>query len=406
MTIHSPLIGRFGNQMFQFAYALRRAGQMDCQLSVPPWLGEKIFDIPCFRSERGPNDIVPGGYAQNQESLIYSRKWLLDMFRIRPELKAKLDSFVPSGEILAHLRRGDYEGYKYPLVSRASYLNAAEHFGFDPDKLVFVSEDEPLTHPDFAGELAFLPDFYRMMRAKVLFRANSSFSWWASTLGEAMTFSPCIKGKPGGVISDCTFDWGNHQQLAELPNITDLHLFSNEDRYNYPLNGDSLVIDAGGYDGEWTREMHRRHNCWVLCYEPIYDPKIPSLDKKCQHIVAALGGANRWQEMRSKGSMAGMFADDGNTVQARVYDVAEEIGNRAWSEIGVLKLNIEGMEFEVLERILECGLAGRISNLQVQFHPVVPNCRDRYYAIREGLLKTHRLTYDCPWTWENYERRT
>jgi hypothetical protein len=220
--LYTPLIGRFGNQVTVYAHARRRAELEGATLCTPPWVGERVFDIPEASRDQIGEHI--GGYRQKQEDLNYTRKWALDTLRIRPELRAKLDEFVPQGEIVAHLRRGDYVGYGYPLVSKRSYYRAAVDFGFNPERLVFITEEAPLTRPEFEGDLSFLPDFYRMVNAKVIFRGNSSFSWWACTLSNAQVYAPVIDEKPGGVESDCDFVAGNWPKFANLDLVTDLHL--------------------------------------------------------------------------------------------------------------------------------------------------------------------------------------
>jgi hypothetical protein len=221
MIAFTPLIGRFGNQLFQYAHTRAVCEQNGYTLATPEWVGERIFEIPEARRAHLP-DLVFSGYNQDDASLVYSRRWILNTLRLRPEIQAKLDTFVPQGEIVAHVRRGDYKDLQYPLVSLSSYYRAAANLGFE--KLAIVSEEAPLTHPDFTGDLGFLPDFYRLLKAKVLFRANSSFSWWAGTLSEAQVYAPVIDGKPGGVESDCDFVAGNWPKLANLPVCTDLHL--------------------------------------------------------------------------------------------------------------------------------------------------------------------------------------
>jgi hypothetical protein len=224
MTAFTPLIGRFGNQLFQYAYARAMCEQSGLTLATPPWIGERIFNIPeAVRCDKPDHTFT--GYAQDEASLVYSRRDVLNWLRLRPEIQAKLDTFVPQGEIVAHIRRGDYVGYGcYPLVSKKSYLDAAEQFGFDLHEVVFVTEENPIMHPDFSGELSFLPDFYRLVKARVIFRGNSSFSWWSATLSNGLVFSPVVHDKAGGVESDCDFVAGNWPKLANLPVCTDLHL--------------------------------------------------------------------------------------------------------------------------------------------------------------------------------------
>lgn len=406
--LFTPLIGRFGNQLFQWCHVRRRAELEGATFCCPPWVGEKIFDIPPACRDTDGEHV--GGYHQAQESLIYSRKWVLDTLRLRPEIKSKLDSFVPQGEVVAHLRRGDYAPLNYPIISKRSYEVAAERVHIAPSGIAWVSEETPLTHPEFAGDIAFLPDFYRMMRAHILLRANSSFSWWAGALGEALVFSPSIVGKAGGIESDCDFDWGNAQRLATLDFTTDLHLFKEEDRYRYDLAPESLVIDVGGYRGEFAFRIHQLKKCRVEVFEPIL-PWFNDIESFRQAVGvsgisvfnAAIGGQARTDTFHIKGDMTGLYADGDDTQLVNVVDVASVIRDR---EVALLKLNCEGSEYEILERILELGLHRRIRNLQVQFHRLGQDHERRYMAIREGLLKTHRLTFDEPWVWQNFEQRS
>ena len=72
------------------------------------------------------------------------------------------------------------------------------------------------------------------------------------------------------------------------------------------------------------------------------------------------------------------------------------------SRINLLKLNIEGAEYELLEKILMVGWAENITDLQVQFHNVGPDSPHRRQALRHRLRLTHELTYDFYFVWENW----
>jgi len=74
-------------------------------------------------------------------------------------------------------------------------------------------------------------------------------------------------------------------------------------------------------------------------------------------------------------------------------------------KIDLLKLNIEGGEFELLEAILARNLADRFRNIQVQFHQVIPDYHQRWLGIRAGLVRSHQLTYDYYFVFENWSLR-
>lgn len=224
MSVKIHLIGRFGNQMFQYAHARALSEKLGSALLTNPWIGERVFQLQGQRIN-GPQVAEISGYFQDQQSLIYTRRQAKDWFKLRPEVEASLAALIPGGETVAHLRRGDYGALGYVVVSKQSYIDAAKKYDIEPESIVWLSEETPTVHPDFTGELSFLPDFYRMMKAKVLLRANSSFSWWASTLGNCATISPIINGKCGGETEQaCEFTLGNWPTFANLPCCSDLQL--------------------------------------------------------------------------------------------------------------------------------------------------------------------------------------
>ena len=144
---------------------------------------------------------------------------------------------------VAHLRRDDISDVAYnrthvqgySVVSKASYLRAFRKFGYAPESIQWVSDDHTGKwhvgrHVQFRGGWAYptgsqylpgimfdwLDDFLKLYFARTIFRANSSFSWWAGTLSPtAQVFSPVIdKRHIYGVdgLEEITVDFveGNH----------------------------------------------------------------------------------------------------------------------------------------------------------------------------------------------------
>ena len=60
---------------------------------------------------------------------------------------------------------------------------------------------------------------------------------------------------------------------------------------------------------------------------------------------------------------------------------------------------------ETLRTQAPSGLADRVNYWQIQFHRCVPDHEKRYLKIREGLLKTHKPTFQENWCWEGFELR-
>ena len=45
--------------------------------------------------------------------------------------------------------------------------------------------------------------------------------------------------------------------------------FSEESRYIYPLNENSIVLDLGVYEGTFSRLISEKYNCTIYGFEPI-----------------------------------------------------------------------------------------------------------------------------------------
>lgn len=234
-TIALRNLGRFGNQLFRYAFARALCEQNGYELRTEPWVGESIFTLDGATHARpsGTEDIRIDEYRQAQKDLIYTRADCRRWFKIKPELEWNLSNFHVRWPH-AHFRRGDFAGAGYPLISRKAVDAAVAEHMFPGElrrnmrplgEYLVVSDETPERSNVFIGELAFLPDFYRLMRAPVLFRANSSFSYWAAVLGHGRVFSPVITGLAGGVEHDnVPYVEGNWPRLAELEFVTDLHL--------------------------------------------------------------------------------------------------------------------------------------------------------------------------------------
>lgn len=232
------MIGRLGNLMFIYAFARAWCDQFACELCLDSWIGEKIFQIP-EAIRPSPNRRIEfafkEAYYQDQASLIYTRKQVREWFTFKPEILDKLRRIVQTGVLLNTRQGQDYLGAGLVTLSSRSYADACVEFGYDDQIAQWETDLHPTRLADFPGDMsasglgvtmAALPSFYRLMTAKVLFRANSTFSWWAATLGHGKVYSPIIKGLPGGVADTycANFVEGNWPQMTTNPINTDLHL--------------------------------------------------------------------------------------------------------------------------------------------------------------------------------------
>ncbi len=177
-------------------------------------------------------------------------------------------------------------------------------------------------------------------------------------------------------------------------------------RYEYPeLNADSVVIDCGGFEGEFAETIHRKYGCIVHVLEPV-----PQFYFKCKERLKefpkihmhpyGIYAHTRTGKFKIKGNMTGIFSDGENSetvILREPKDIFQMCGNP-----DLIKLNIEGAEMDVIGAIIHFGLIRLVKNLQVQWHSVFPNAEAARDGIIEQLKQTHELTFDFGWTWQNY----
>lgn len=174
-------------------------------------------------------------------------------------------------------------------------------------------------------------------------------------------------------------------------------IWSEELRYDYPLNKESIVFDIGGFDGMWSCKIHSKYLCDILIFEPVREfynsIKSKFLEQDSVQIYNyGLGTKDETIGIAVTGSSTSVFNKSENNEQVKIKDILPKISG--FIKIDLVKINIEGAEYDLLDYIIENGLQAKFINIQVQFHTNVIDYENRRQRIREELSKTHHLTYD------------
>jgi len=184
-------------------------------------------------------------------------------------------------------------------------------------------------------------------------------------------------------------------------------------RLDYPLNECSLVIDVGGYIGDFAAEISNIFHCRIDVFEPVHRHAEIIRDRfvsnpQIQLIEAGLGALESEQLIGCDGAASTLFIDHndaGRQEQIRIVSAIDYIRSSGYSDIDLIKVNIEGGEYELLEALLDCpDIISGIKYLQIQFHDFVPAAREKRLDIQNRLTKTHKPMWDFPFIWESWER--
>ena len=80
-----------------------------------------------------------------------------------------------------------------------------------------------------------------------------------------------------------------------------------------------------------------------------------------------------------------------------IVAVLEELGR---PRIDFMKINIEGAEYDLLERLLSTEWKHRVRYFLIQFHESYDDANVRRWGIRRRLRKTHTQVWNLPWIYE------
>ena len=178
--------------------------------------------------------------------------------------------------------------------------------------------------------------------------------------------------------------------------------------YDLPVTTGSLVIDAGGYEGEWSAGMISRYGCTSQIFEPV-----PAFFEHCQKYFkhnslvnihkAAIGGSNRKTtfSLSDNGTSEYLDGNKSKIIEADVIDVAK-IFSETDARIACFKLNIEGGEYEVLDRMINTNNIARCDSFLIQFHRQPEGYSESYNNIVSELHKTHTRSWCYEMIWEKW----
>ena len=188
-------------------------------------------------------------------------------------------------------------------------------------------------------------------------------------------------------------------------------------RYQYNLNKESIVIDIGGYVGLWAKQIANKFGCFVHSYEAVdryfsqikHQNVIPykyavtcNTGIDYMHVCDEGSAIEALSEFKKKNDRDSSYQsnikshskiplEEVNTIDINVPDFKECFN--------VLKINIEGGEYDILEKMCKTKTINKVQNLQIQFHDFVDNAQNKYNNIFDKLSITHMCEFDSMWRW-------
>lgn len=182
-------------------------------------------------------------------------------------------------------------------------------------------------------------------------------------------------------------------------------------RLNYPeLNENSLVIDLGGYKGQWTSDIYSKYKCRVFVFEPVkkyyaFTRGRFSRNDSIEVYNNALSDKNGAEFIYLNADGSSTIRKEGVTEKMIFRKFDEMMKELAIESIDLMKVNIEGGEYDLLDHIVFTGWVNKIQNIQVQFHNFFPEAGKRMNKIQTALSSTHETTFQFEFVWENWKKK-
>jgi len=177
------------------------------------------------------------------------------------------------------------------------------------------------------------------------------------------------------------------------------------------LNKDSVVMEIGAYHGAWTRVMSDKYGCKILAYEPVEGCHAICADSLGSYenvMLKDYGLSDKTEDVTlyldEDGSSMSKKTDEITTI--KVVDVVEEL-EEIGTKIDLIHLNIEGEEYDFLDRLIDSGKINDVRSLMVQFHyHDGRESFDRRLNIQKKLADTHTMKFNFDFVWERWDIRS
>ena len=178
------------------------------------------------------------------------------------------------------------------------------------------------------------------------------------------------------------------------------------------LDTTSIVLDVGAYIGDWSEQISQRYRCTIYAFEPN-----PNVFEKLRARLAThgrvqlfnygLAGADAQASLALDGPGSSVFAENGTfgKVDVRLRDVVAVLDDCSIDRVDLCKVNIEGGEYDLFDRLIESDWISRMGSLSIQFHEWHPNAYRRRRAIRRAFHRTHEEVWNYPFVWELWRTR-
>ncbi|WP_269931626.1 FkbM family methyltransferase [Aminobacter sp. HY435] len=184
-----------------------------------------------------------------------------------------------------------------------------------------------------------------------------------------------------------------------------------ERRYFFPeFTASDVVVDLGGYEGKWAAGILEKYNVQMHIFEAhpkfarAVQDRFAGWDNVFIHPVALASNQGSFT-LSDDGDASSSTTTAGPIVTCRSVEAVAYLNQIGVRHIALLKINIEGGEYEILPHLISTGIISGIDIIQVQFHRYSRKDEVARDAIRRALSTTHECQWCYKFVWEEWRRK-
>lgn len=175
---------------------------------------------------------------------------------------------------------------------------------------------------------------------------------------------------------------------------------------DYHLNPESIVVDVGGYTGNFSDKIVKLYNPQLIILEPVktYFKILSNKYTNNKNVTLheyGLSSKDSLQKIYISNDGTSLIKKSNKYKKIKLVDAAKFFNKL--NAVDLVSINIEGAEYDVIERLIKTGVVKKIKFLQVQFHSFVPNSINRRKDLLKKILKTHNVHFSYPFVWESFK---
>lgn len=172
--------------------------------------------------------------------------------------------------------------------------------------------------------------------------------------------------------------------------------------FDYKLTPASVVLDVGGYRGDFAAWCRETYGCGIHIFEPVR-AHFKHIVERFKHdpfywpYPCALEDRDWECDIYLRDNSSSLYSPSDTWERIKVRDILTFIQAFRFERVNLLKMNCEGSEFAILERLIGAEWINRVDQIVVQFHS---NKDWSVLDTTDRLRKTHACEYrDEHWEW-------